>query len=44
MFFFLDLDRTFEVGLKLLYEPTLLEFTGSDFAIKFDQREVLKIL
>ena len=44
MFFFLDLESTFEAGLKLLYEPSLLEFTGSDFGIKFDKREVIQIL
>lgn len=44
MFFFMDLERAFEVGLKLLYEPSLLEFTGSDFGVKFDNGEVIKIL
>jgi len=41
MFFFLDLESTFEAGLKLLYEPSLLEYTGSDLSNKFEKREVI---
>lgn len=44
LFFFLDLEETFEEGLKLLYEEKLLSFTGSDFCGKMEKDDVHKIL
>jgi hypothetical protein len=44
LFFFLDLEETFEEGLKLLYEEKFLSFTGSDFCGKIEKEDVYKIL
>lgn len=44
LFFFLDLESTYESGLKILYEPELTHFTGSDFNLRFDSQQAIKVL